>query len=323
MNNFSGKSRISVIGGGTGSSVILRGLKEHSELLSAIITVADDGGSSGILRRELGVIPPGDFRNCVAALSDSENLLKQIFDYRFEHGKGLKGHSLGNLLITAMSDITGSFEGGLDLSAKILGAKGKVFPSSLDNITLEAILDDGTKILGESLIPLKKGKISEIKLIPSDALGSESAKNALKNSDMIIVGPGSLYTSIIPPLLVKDLIEIIQSSKSLKIYVCNIATQKGESDNYSVGDHIEAIEQHTYINIFDYIIVDQSYNLPITSHDEERVKLSEIDLKNPKIMQFDIKSDEHSMRHDSKKLSNSIIKLYNLWVKSINNKLED
>ena len=316
MNNIPNTINISTIGGGTGSSVILRGLKNYTENLSAIITVSDDGGSSGILRKELGIIPPGDFRNCVAALSDSESLLKEIFDYRFEKGEGLKGHSLGNLLITAMSDITGSFEGGLNLSAKILGAKGKVLPASLDNITLEAVLDDGTKVLGESLIPLKNGKINEINLIPSNAKGSESAKNSLSNADVIIVGPGSLYTSIIPPLLVKDITKIVKSSKALKIYVCNIATQKGETDLYSVNDHIKAIQKHTYASIFDFIIVDKNFDLPITSHDEQRVKLSKNDLDNPKIMKFDVKSEKHSMRHDSKKLSNSIITLYNQWVKN-------
>jgi len=315
-NNTLNSIKISTIGGGTGSSVILRGLKEFTENLSAIITVADDGGSSGILRKELGIIPPGDFRNCVAALSESENLLKQIFDYRFEQGKGLKGHSLGNLLITAMSDITGSFEGGLDLSAKILGAKGKVLPSSLENITLEAILEDGTKVVGESLIPLKKGKINEINLIPKNARGTQSAKDALNQSDIIIVGPGSLYTSIIPPLIVEDIMKIIQESKALKIYVCNIATQKGETDNYTVGDHINAIKKHIHKNIFDYVLVDDDFHSPITSHNEERVKLSEKDLLNPKIVKFDVKSEEHAMRHDSKKLSNSIIKLYNQWIKN-------
>ena len=210
MNNILKSVNICTIGGGTGSSVLLRGLKNCTDFLTAIVTVSDDGGSSGILRKELGVLPPGDFRNCVAALSDSENIIKELFDYRFDQGKGLKGHSLGNLLIAAMSDITGNFEEGLNQSAKILGAKGTVLPSSLDDIVLQAKLTDGSQVNGESLIPLKKGKISSVNLNPESAKGTDSAINALLKADLIIVGPGSLYTSLIPPLLVKDLRNVIK-----------------------------------------------------------------------------------------------------------------
>ena len=255
MNNILKSVNICTIGGGTGSSVLLRGLKNCTDFLTAIVTVSDDGGSSGILRKELGVLPPGDFRNCVAALSDSENIIKELFDYRFDQGKGLKGHSLGNLLIAAMSDITGNFEEGLNQSAKILGAKGTVLPSSLDDIVLQAKLTDGSKVNGESLIPLKKGKISSVNLNPESAKGTDSAINALTKADLIIVGPGSLYTSLIPPLLVKDLTNVIKESSALKIYICNVATQKGETDGFSVFDHIVAIEEHTYKDIFDYLYI--------------------------------------------------------------------
>lgn len=318
MNNILKSVNICTIGGGTGSSVLLRGLKNCTDFLTAIVTVSDDGGSSGILRKELGVIPPGDFRNCVAALSDSENIIKELFDYRFDQGEGLKGHSLGNLLIAAMSDITGNFEDGLNQSAKILGAKGVVLPSSLDDIVLQAKLTDGSLVNGESLIPLKKGKISSVNLNPESAQGTRSAINALKKAELIIVGPGSLYTSLIPPLLVKDLINAIKQSSALKIYICNVATQKGETDGFSVYDHIVAIEKHTYKDIFDYIVADENYNFPITSHDESPIKISQNDQDNPKVLQFDIKSTEHSLRHDSNKLSNCIKKIYNLWINSSN-----
>ena len=318
MNNILKSVNICTIGGGTGSSVLLRGLKNCTDFLTAIVTVSDDGGSSGILRKELGVLPPGDFRNCVAALSDSENIIKELFDYRFDQGKGLKGHSLGYLLIAAMSDITGNFEEGLNQSAKILGAKGTVLPSSLDDIVLQAKLTDGSKVNGESLIPLKKGKISSVNLNPESAKGTDSAINALTKADLIIVGPGSLYTSLIPPLLVKDLTNVIKESSALKIYICNVATQKGETDGFSVYDHIVAIEQHTYKDIFDYIVADENDNTPITTHDETPITISKNDQDNPKVLQFDIKSAEHSLRHDSNKLSNCIKKIYNLWINSSN-----
>ena len=318
MNNILKSVNICTIGGGTGSSVLLRGLKNCTDFLTAIVTVSDDGGSSGILRKELGVLPPGDFRNCVAALSDSENIIKELFDYRFDQGKGLKGHSLGNLLIAAMSDITGNFEEGLNQSAKILGAKGTVLPSSLDDIVLQAKLTDGSQVNGESLIPLKKGEISSVNLNPESAKGTDSAINALTKADLIIVGPGSLYTSLIPPLLVKDLTNVIKESSALKIYICNVATQKGETDGFSVYDHIVAIEQHTYKDIFDYIVADENDNTPITTHDETPITISKNDQDNPKVLQFDIKSAEHSLRHDSNKLSNCIKKIYNLWINSSN-----
>ena len=318
MNNILKSVNICTIGGGTGSSVLLRGLKNCTDFLTAIVTVSDDGGSSGILRKELGVLPPGDFRNCVAALSDSENIIKELFDYRFDQGKGLKGHSLGNLLIAAMSDITGNFEEGLNQSAKILGAKGTVLPSSLDDIVLQAKLTDGSQVNGESLIPLKKGKISSVNLNPESAKGTDSAINALLKADLIIIGPGSLYTSLIPPLLVKDLTNVIKESSALKIYICNVATQKGETDGFSVYDHIVAIEQHTYKGIFDYIVADENDNTPITTHDETPITISKNDQDNPKVLQFDIKSAEHSLRHDSNKLSNCIKKIYNLWINSSN-----
>ena len=318
MNNILKSVNICTIGGGTGSAVLLRGVKNCTDFLTAIVTVSDDGGSSGILRKELGVLPPGDFRNCVAALSDSENIIKELFDYRFDQGKGLKGHSLGNLLIAAMSDITGNFEEGLNQSAKILGAKGTVLPSSLDDIVLQAKLTDGSQVNGESLIPLKKGKISSVNLNPESAKGTDSAINALLKADLIIVGPGSLYTSLIPPLLVKDLTNVIKESSALKIYICNVATQKGETDGFSVYDHIVAIEQHTYKDIFDYIVADENDNTPITTHDETPITISKNDQDNPKVLQFDIKSAEHSLRHDSNKLSNCIKKIYNLWINSSN-----
>ncbi|MBD2297894.1 MULTISPECIES: gluconeogenesis factor YvcK family protein [Nostocales] len=234
--------KIVVIGGGTGLSTLLRGLKTYSANISAIVTVADDGGSSGRLRQEFGVLPPGDIRNCLAALADEEKLLTELFQYRFRAGDGLTGHSFGNLFLTAMSEITGDLERAVAASSKVLAVRGQVLPATLTDVRLWAELADGRRIEGESNIPKAGGKIVKIGCTPANPPALPAAIKAIKEADYIIIGPGSLYTSLIPNLLVPEIANAIASSKAPRIYICNIMTQPGETEGYTVADHIKAID---------------------------------------------------------------------------------
>ena len=234
--------KIVVIGGGTGLSTLLRGLKTYSANITAIVTVADDGGSSGRLRQEFGVLPPGDIRNCLAALADEEKLLTELFQYRFRAGDGLTGHSFGNLFLTAMSDITGDLEQAVAASSKVLAVRGQVLPATLSDVRLWAELADGRRIDGESNIPKAGGKIVKIGCIPANPPAVPAAIKALKEADYIIIGPGSLYTSLIPNLLVPEIADAIAQTNAPRIYICNIMTQPGETEGYTVADHIRAID---------------------------------------------------------------------------------
>lgn len=235
--------RIVVIGGGTGLSTMLRGLKVLTTNLVAIVTVADDGGSSGRLRREIGVLPPGDIRNCLAALADEERLITELFQYRFEAGDGLVGHSFGNLFLTALSEVSGDLERAVEASSKVLAIKGEVFPATLSDVRLWAELEDGRRIEGESNIPKAKGKIVGIGCTPENPPALPKAIAAIRNADFIVIGPGSLYTSVIPNLLVPEIRDAIAASRVPCVYVSNVMTQPGETDGYSVADHIEAIDR--------------------------------------------------------------------------------
>ncbi|MEG3978690.1 YvcK family protein, partial [Microcoleus sp. herbarium8] len=247
--------KIVAIGGGTGLSNLLRGLKEYSAKITAIVTVADDGGSSGRLRREIGVLPPGDIRNCLAALADEEKLLTELFQYRFQAGDGLVGHSFGNLFLTAMSDIAGDLEQAIAASSKVLAVRGEVLPATLSDVSLWAELADGRIIQGESSITEANGKIVKIGCIPANPPALPKVAIALREADFIIIGPGSLYTSVIPNLLVPEIAEAIARSEVPRIYVCNIMTQPGETDGYSVADHIRAIDRACGRPLFDAVVV--------------------------------------------------------------------
>lgn len=235
--------KVVAIGGGTGLSTLLRGLKAYSANITAIVTVADDGGSSGRLRREIGVLPPGDIRNCLAALADEEKLLTELFQYRFRAGDGLTGHSFGNLFLTAMSDITGDLERAIAASSKVLAVRGRVLPATLTDVRLWAELDDGRCIEGESNITEANGNIVKIGCIPENPPALPKALQAIEEADYIIIGPGSLYTSVIPNLLVPQIAEAIAKRDIPRIYVCNIMTQPGETQGYTVADHIRAIDK--------------------------------------------------------------------------------
>ncbi|MFK0729742.1 MAG: uridine diphosphate-N-acetylglucosamine-binding protein YvcK [Gloeotrichia echinulata GP01] len=248
--------KIVVIGGGTGLSTLLRGLKTYSANITAIVTVADDGGSSGRLRQEFGVLPPGDIRNCLAALADEEKLLTELFQYRFRAGDGLTGHSFGNLFLTAMSDITGDLERAVAASSKVLAVRGQVLPATLSDVRLWAELADGRRIEGESSIPKAGGKIVKIGCIPANPPALPAAIKAIKEADYIIIGPGSLYTSLIPNLLVPQIADAIAATTVPRIYICNIMTQPGETEGYTVADHISAIDAASgQRRLFDAVLV--------------------------------------------------------------------
>ncbi len=305
--------RIVVIGGGTGLASVLRGLKAYSRNITAVVTVADDGGSSGEIRKSMGILPPGDIRNCLAALSNDEELLTQLFQYRFAAGAGLNGHSLGNLLITALTEITGSFEAAIAESARVLAVQGNVLPSTLRNINLVAEVELPEKkvtvnIKGESEISKMGGKVRRVWLDPGNPPSFPPTLQAILNAELIIVGPGSLYSSIIANLLVPDLVEAIHVSKACKMYICNVATQSGETDGYTCEDHIQAIEQHVGSRLFDLIVANNRYEgvLP-AGIDWVRVKEDE---RRSNIYQTDLMDMETPWRHDSAKVAKTIMELY-------------
>ena len=322
---------ITVIGGGTGLSVLLRGLKCVTSNVTAVVTVADDGGSSGRIRQDLGIIPPGDFRNCLVALADTEPLMEKLFQHRFG-GKGdLAGHSFGNLFIAAMAEVLGDVEKALKESSKVLAVKGKVLPSSTETVRLFAEMADGTIVEGESQIPLANQKINKVFLEPADVAPVKSSLDALKESDAIILGPGSLYTSVLPNLLVNGIAETIKNSKAIKIYICNVMTQPGETDDYTASMHIKALLDHVGPGIIDYVIVN-SKEISLAAQEmyadqgAKVVKIdeSEIDKLGVKLVKANIINETNLVRHDPVKLSRTIMKMvYDLKSNSERMKLLD
>lgn len=248
--------RIVALGGGTGLSTLLRGWKQHSSNITAIVTVTDDGGSSGRLIQEKGMIPPGDIRNCLLALADEETVMTTVFRHRFSGSGSLSGHSLGNLLIAALVDLAhGDFEEAINLASKVLAIRGQVMPSTLDHVGLRALLDDDLEISGETAIVEAGRKIRELRLAPSNVNPYQPALDAIANADLICIGPGSVYTSVIPNLLIPGVAQALKESKAIKVYVCNVMTQKGESDSFSASEHVSAIMQQVRERVFDYVLV--------------------------------------------------------------------
>lgn len=233
------------LGGGTGLSTLLRGLKSHSDHLTAIVTVADDGGSSGRLRQEMGILPPGDVRNTLVAMADTEPLLERLFQYRFTRGEGLSGHSFGNLFIAAMTEITGDFQEAIRQFSRVLAVRGQVLPSTLQTVQLRAVFEDGTSVLGESEIPKVRRRIRSVSLVPAGVRAVPEARESIEAADIVVLGPGSLYTSVVPNILVRDLAEALRRTRALRVYVCNVMTQPGETDGYRASDHVRAIVQHS------------------------------------------------------------------------------
>jgi uncharacterized cofD-like protein len=306
--------RLVVIGGGNGLATLLRGLKGFTSNLTAIVTVADDGGSSGALRRSLGVLPPGDIRNCLAALSDDEELLTQLFQYRFSGTTGLDGHSLGNLFITGLAEITGSFEEAIIESGRVLAVQGQVLPATLTDVKLVADVEiteasKRVQVRGESSIPEALGQIKRVWLEPNHPAAYPPAIQAILNADLIIVGPGSLFTSILPNLLVPDITDAIRASRALKFYVCNLATQPGETDGYSSTDHIATIERHVGGHLFDLIVCNDACddNLPGTI---SWVQVDEELDQNYPLYRSSLYDVDFPWRHDSRKLAQAIMDVF-------------
>jgi uncharacterized cofD-like protein len=310
--------KVVAIGGGTGLPSVLRGFKVVTGNITAIVTAADDGGSSGMLRRELGVLPPGDLRNNIAALANDEELMTQLFQYRFAEG-GLKGHSFGNLFLTALAAITGSMDKALTETGRVLAVEGRVLPSTLqDNVTLMAEVklpgeNRLRRITGESQIPESGGKIERVFLHPDQVHAFPEAIRAILGADLIVIGPGSLYTSILPNLLVSGITEAIRASRAYKVYVCNVATQEGETDGFTVADHVTALEAHIGRGVFDAVIGNNSYptkNAGDKTHYVPPAPEHHAIYQRYQIHWADLTDPERPWRHDPNKLAQALLTLY-------------
>ena len=318
--------RIVAIGGGTGLSSLLEGLKQYTSNLAAIVTVADEGGSSGKLRKEFGVLPPGDIRNCLVALADTGPLMEELFQYRFEGSSALAGHSFGNIFILALSQVTDGFEEAVQAASKILAIRGQVIPSTLSKVRLLAELQDGSTALGEANIAERKNlsPIKKISLQPFSAKATDSAIEAIHNADAIVFGPGSLYTSIIPNLLIDDIAENVNRSTAAKIYVCNVMTQSGETDSYDVADHIKAIYDNTKLNNIDYCLINSS-EIPTNlaeryanegafkvKSDIDAIKKSNVTPIEDNLISVNRINDIEYIRHNPRRLAKTIIDIISI-----------
>ncbi len=306
--------KIVAMGGGTGLASLLRGLKPMTSNLVAVVTVCDDGGSSGRLSKDLGVLPPGDIRNCLVALADDESLLGELFSYRFQDGKGLSGHSFGNLFLAAMTDVVRDFEEAIQVSSQVLASRGRVLPATLETVTLCARMKDGSVVRGESSIPKKKGQIEQVFLDPGPASPSPEVLASLEAADAIILGPGSLYTSVLPNLLVDGVEQVLRELKAPKIYVCNVMTQPGETDGFGAADHLEALESHIGSGVVDMIVVN------IETPSEQLLKryqaegarpvdpqLDRLERMGVQIVGANLISEDDLVRHDSERLATAIL----------------
>jgi uncharacterized cofD-like protein len=318
--------RIVALGGGTGLSIVLRGLKEHVASrkkertprpiadLAAVVTVTDDGGSSGRLRREYQVLPPGDIRNCMVALSKDEHLLGQLFQYRFPAGRGLAGHSFGNLFLTALTNVTGDFPEAVRVSAQVLAIRGRIFPSTAQNVTLEAELVDGRIVAGETNISKSRKRIRRVRLVPRRVRPVLEVIEAIRAADLILVGPGSLYTSIIPNLLVEQVTEAILHARATCVYIANLMTQPGETQNYSVADHVHAIYEHTRQGLFDFVVINRTRVTPrllrrYGAQGAEPVEpsLEELQRMGLRYVTADLLHQDGVIRHDQARLTNLLL----------------
>jgi uncharacterized cofD-like protein len=249
--------RVAAIGGGNGLAALLSGLKAHTSNLTAVVTMADDGGSSGRLRRDMGMPPPGDIRNCLVALADDESLMSRLFQYRFADG-GLEGHSFGNLFVAALAEVTGDFERAVQESTNVLKVRGRVLPSTLDDVVLHAQLEDGARVSGESTITAAERLPRRVWLTPEQPHALPQAVDAVLHADMVVLGPGSLYTSVMPNLLIPAVRDAVKSTRAWVVYVCNVMTQPGETDGYTAADHLEALYRHGLAGMVDVVLVNDS-----------------------------------------------------------------
>jgi uncharacterized cofD-like protein len=308
-----GGPRIVCIGGGTGMPTVLRGLKHHSANITAVVTVGDDGGSSGRLRREHGILPPGDFRNNIVALAEVEPLMARLFQYRFGEGSPLGGHSFGNLFVLAMTGITGSFEHALRETTRVLAVQGVILPSTLEDVQICAEFDDGSGVCGESRIPEVGKPITRVSLRPEHPAAQPEAVSAILEADLIVLGPGSLYTSVVPNLLVEGIAKALIQADGLKVYVCNVATQPGETDGYNVEAHVEALVKHLpgQTNPIDVVIAPRH---PDPSEPPEPgislVKTAPSRMTRTRVNVEDVVRDDLPLRHDPDKLAAVLMRIY-------------
>jgi uncharacterized cofD-like protein len=318
--------RVVAIGGGTGLSTLLRGLKHYIARrrqeadrypiadLAAIVTVTDDGGSSGRLRREYSVLPPGDIRNCMVALSQDETLLGRLFQYRFHSGRGLKGHSFGNLFLTALSHVTGDFAEAVRVSGEVLAIRGRIFPTTIENVSLEAVMTDGKIVSGETRIAKSGRKIRQLRLLPRHVRPLPEVLAAIAHADFIMIGPGSLYTSILPNLLVSGVAEAIETSAATRVYIANLMTQPGETNGYSLADHVRAIYRHTRRKLFDWVVASsQPVSLEVKRRyskrgaEPVRVDIGELQRMGLRCLLDNLLEEHGVVRHDSSRLSQLLI----------------
>lgn len=307
---------VTVIGGGTGLSTLLRGMKNITNNCTAVVATGDNGGSSGRLRKELGIIPPGDLRNCLTALADSEPMMEKLMQYRFEADSPLAGHCFGNLLIAALAEAEGGMEEGLAIASQILKVRGRVVPSTLENIELVAEMSDGSTVYGEAQIPTVHKHIVRMRMKPANPKATKGAVEAIEKADVLIFGPGSLYTSIIPNLLVKEVSDAIIKSNAVKIYICNVLTEPGETDGYGAYDHVKALIDHVGMQFLDFVIVNshkisaeemKKYNNNVSEPVMPDVlKLRKLGIK---VIPVSICNKADFAQHDSDKLANVLIQL--------------
>jgi len=312
-------AKIVVIGGGHGQSTILRGLKQYTSNLTAIVTVADDGGSSGRLRRGLGILPPGDFRNCIAALADDEALITRLYQYRFSGGEDLQGHSFGNLFISAMAGITGSFESALKESSRVLAVQGQVLPCTLETVTLCADVQENggdcadtgalVRVRGESEIPKAHGRILRVVLEPAMPKAYPDAVRAILEADLVVIGPGSLYTSILPNLLVPEIAQALEATRAPRVYVCNIATQPGETDGYTAREHLRALEEHLGTGLVSTVVVNAHISQAKLTETIEWVQSDLESQKGLHVIAADLVDDALNGHHDSTKIARILMDL--------------
>ncbi len=312
--------RIVALGGGTGLSTILRGLKQHSSNITAIVTVTDEGGSSGRLIHEKGMIPPGDIRNCLVALADAEKAMTDLFQHRFQKDSGsLSGHSMGNLLIAALFDQEhGDFERAIEAASDVLNIRGRVVPSTLDRVRLRAVLDNGMEICGETAIVQSGRAIREIFLEPEGVLAHKEAIQAIKTAELICVGPGSVYTSVAPNLLVPGIVEALRDSRARKVYICNVMTQPGESDSFSASEHVTAVQLHAKAKAFDYVLVNTGVpsQAAIDKYKGVGQHFVEPDVDRVRAMGFkvitaDLLNESDYLRHDPMRVAARLMDLLN------------
>jgi uncharacterized cofD-like protein len=313
--------KIVAIGGGTGLSILLTGLRRYSGNLTAIVTVADDGGSSGRLRRELGILPPGDFRQCMAALADVEPLMGRLLQYRFPTGAGLQGHNLGNLLLAAMADITGNFELGVRELSRVLAVQGQILPATLDDVVLVAELRDKSHVHGESNMHQDhasgavcldgRAPIARVFLKPAQARAYPEAVQAILEADIVVLGPGSLYTSILPNLLVPDIARAVAAAAAYRVFVCNVATEPGETDQYSAEDFLAAVERHVHAQLFDAVITNTRLD---ASHPpywrSDVVAAAWHERQEAEVITEDVVDQGNAVRHDPHKLATTLIQAW-------------